>query len=140
MVFPGRYRKLRDTFNSELVPDGAKVSALVELDFVRDHASTIPLIIGVLQVPPCLVLLDELTDNGPVGIVSGRNIFNNAPDFEVLDRISYLVFGRSLPRNDESAEGREPELVDIVSGYGGYNVADRGVYNVNSASCQIRSS
>lgn len=110
--------KVLDTLDAQLVVDGTQVGRLVEVHLVGDGASTELLIESVLQVPASLVLLHELANN-----LAGGLVVNGTPDLEVLDGITVLVLGGSLPGDDVSAEGRVAQLEDVLGGQSGDCVA-----------------
>ena len=125
-VVAGRQSEVRDALDTELVPHGSEVVALVELDLVGDGASAELLVVRVLQVPTSLVLLDKLANNLTFSL---SNLIDGAPHLQVLDRIAILVLGRPLPGDNVCAGRRETELVDVVGRQGGDDVAVGGIDN-----------
>jgi hypothetical protein len=125
-VVAGRQSEVRNALDTELVPYGSEVIALVELNLVGDGASAELLVVRVLQVPASLVLLDKLANNLTFSL---SNLINGAPHLQVLDRIAILVLGRPLPGDDVCAGGREAELVDVIGRQGGDDVAVGSIDN-----------
>jgi hypothetical protein len=119
-IFAGRQCEIRNTLNTKLVPNVSEIVALVELDLVGHRASAVLLIVGVLQVPAGLGLLDEFADNLPLSVCG---LINGAPHLQVLGRVSVLVLGRSLPCDDVCASRRETKLINVVGGQSGDDVA-----------------
>lgn len=114
VVFPWRYGKFRDTLHPQFVPNFGQIVAFVDLDFICDHSGTELLIECVLQVPTSLVLLHELAYCLSLRVVAGRRIFNDAPDFEVLDCVTRFIFRRSLPGYDVGSQRGKSKLIDIL--------------------------
>lgn len=110
--------KVLDTLDTQLVVDGSQVGRLVEVHLVGDGTSTELLVKSVLQVPAGLVFLHELANNLASGLV-----VDGTPDLEVLDSVTVLVLGGSLPCDDKGAEGREAQLEDVLGGQSGDCVA-----------------
>lgn len=114
-----------NTFNTKLVPDGAEIGRLVELNLVGDTACAQGLVLRVLQVPASLGLLDELANDGAVACLA--RVVNGPPDLQVLDRIAVFVLGRALPGDDVSAQGRKAQLENIGGWEGGDDMTEGSV-------------
>lgn len=121
MVLARRNRKVCDSFHAQLVPDGAQITRLVELHLVGDRAGAEGLVVGVLQVPASLRLLDKLPYHRPLG--SGI-VGHSPPDLQILRRIAVLVLGWTLPRYEVRPQRRKSELENIRGGERGDDVAD----------------
>ena len=122
LVLAGREGKVRDTLNAQLVPHGAEVVALVELDLVGDDARAETLILSVLQVPAIGRLLHKLANGLLLSIIS--DLLDGAPDLEVLGRIAILILGGALPGAQVGAVGGEAEIVDLGDGQRSQDMAD----------------
>lgn len=122
VTLAGRNGKVSNTFDSKLVPDGAKIVAVVELHLVGDNASAELLVRGVLQIPACLGLLNK----PPYGLFLGPfgDIFHGSPDLQVLGCIASFVFRRTLPGAQEGSVGRKGDIVDVRNGYRGQNMTN----------------
>lgn len=95
--------KIGDTFSAQLLPDGAHVVRLVELDLVGNTPGTVFFICSVLQVPSSRVLL-HVSSNWHAFAIFANVFIYGLPNLEVLGRISVLVLGRSLPGYDVGSE------------------------------------
>lgn len=106
--------ELGDSLDAQLVPNCDEVVALEELHFVGDLTRAVGFVVGVLQVPVALLLLDELA----YGLLGGgvNALLDGAPDLEVLGGIAGVVLGRALPGDEKGALGRKAELVDVGNG------------------------
>lgn len=122
LVLAGREGKVGDALNAQLVPYGAEVVAVVELDLVGDDARAEALILRVLQVPAISRLLDELA-NGLLLSTIGE-LLNGAPDLEILGGIAILILGGALPGAQVGTVGGEAEFVDGRDGQRSQDVAD----------------
>lgn len=98
VVIAGGNGKVGNTLGTQLVPDGAQVTTLVELDLVGNNTGTVSLVESVLQVPARLILLHKSAHN--LLLAACRHVLHRVPDLQVLDGISLLVLGWSLPGND----------------------------------------
>ncbi len=105
MTFARRHRKVRHALDPDLVPNSLQVVTLVDLDFIGDHPRTEGLVIGILQVPPSLVFLDETSKGLLVNSFCQRLLVVYQPHLQVLDGITVLIFRRALPSDDVGALG-----------------------------------
>jgi hypothetical protein len=99
MVLARRYREISHALHPKLVPDRFQVTAFVELNFVGDDAGAKALVERVLQVPACLIPLNELADNLSLAL-SASIVVEGSPDLQVLRGIALLVLCRPLPGDD----------------------------------------
>ena len=107
MILARRDSKVCNALDPQLIPDLGQIVALVDLDFVGDDSSTEFLVKGILQIPACLGLLYE-SANGLFLNALGRSLLiDDQPDLEILDGVTVVVLGRSLPGDDVGSEGRE---------------------------------
>jgi hypothetical protein len=96
------------------------------LDLVGHRASAVLLIVGVLQVPAGLGLLNKFADNLPFSVCG---LVDGAPHLQVLGRVSVLILGRPLPCDNVCASRRKSELVNVVGGQGGDDVSGGCVHH-----------
>lgn len=114
--------KISHTLNPKLIPNTGKVSTLIKLDLVGNDTRTVAFIVGVLQIPASLRLLNKLSDDRALFTVFA--LLNHSPDLQVFRRISVLVLGRPLPCYHEGSKWGEPQLKDVLSRKSRYGVAD----------------
>jgi hypothetical protein len=124
--------KVSDTFDTQLVPDLGQIVALVDLDLVGDDAGAELLIESVLQVPACPRFLHEAANRLFLDTFSICLLVDDQPDFEVLGRVTVLVFAGTLPGDDVGAQRGEPKLEDIICGQGGDHCASVGIDDADS--------
>ena len=126
MRLPRRNRKIRDTLNNQLIPNSLEISALVELDFIRNSSRAISFVGSVLKVPPRLTSLYERPHDTSLALIACI-LVDCAPHFQVLRCVAVCVLRVTLPRDKVCSKGRKSELVDIVCGKDRDNVADGGI-------------
>lgn len=121
--------KVGDTLHTQLIPNGAQILAFVELDLVGDAARAELFIGRILQVPSRLALLHKLPNHSSLSVLACI-VVDGAPDFEVFGSISIFILGWALPRYDECAQWGKAQLVDVLGGQSGDDVARGGIYDV----------
>lgn len=126
----GSESKVSDSLHAKLVPDGDEIVRLIKLHLVGDEAGAVFFVGSVLEVPASLLLLDETTEGLLIG--SGNTILNCAPNLQVLGGIAVVVLGRTLPRDEEAALGREAKLVDVEDRQCEDGSAGGGINDVDS--------
>lgn len=108
MTSPWRQREVCHALNPQLSPNMPKVIPLIELYFVRYQTSTIQLVGSIMQVPSCLRLLHEQSNNITLVLMGVGTIFSDDPPYlQILACIAIFIFGRSLPSDNESPERRK---------------------------------
>lgn len=98
MVIAWGNGKIGNTLSTQLIPNGAQVTALVELDLVGNNTGTVSLVESVLQVPARLILLHKSAHD--LLLAAGRHVLDSVPDLKVLHGIALLVLGWPLPGDD----------------------------------------
>lgn len=126
----GSESEVSGSLDPKLVPDSDKIMRLVELHLVGDEAGTVLFVGSVLKVPASLLLLDEAANGLLIG--GSNTILDGAPDLQVLGGVTILIFGRTLPRDEKRALGREAELVNVKNGQSENGGTGSGVNDVDT--------
>lgn len=119
MIFPWRNGKVGDAFDADFIPHGRQIMTLIDLNLICDRSSAEGFIISVLQIPPGLRLLHIARERLLFDAFGSRLVVEDQPNLQVLDRVTILILGRSLPCNDVGSQGGESELKDVFGGEGG---------------------
>lgn len=130
IALAGSNGKIRHPLNSQLIPHGGQVVAAIELHFIRDEASTVLFVRGVLKIPASLGLLNEAAYRLLLDTI--RDLLGGAPDLQVLGGVPILILRRSLPGAQIGTTRGKGDFEYVGDDEGGEDVADRGINNADA--------